>query len=145
MHERFPSPHHNIEETTPISELVSEARDATNLMGRVPEGYSLFHRDVQLLNGNREPAFYSTHVDQRPNPEAWERSSGSIVAAFVWALETPKFANNELDDEPNEPSDDDRTQEIGNMMSYAIAEGLTEEQVLACLEVAYAIAQNTTD
>jgi len=103
---------------------------------RIPPGYSLFRREVRLPNGKLESAFYSTHEDQTPDTEAWVYSSSSIIEAFVWALQVPEFADHETED-------DDRTQEIGNMMSYAIAQGLTEEQVVGCYEKAFAIASQT--
>jgi len=97
---------------------------------RIPPGYSLFRREVRLLSGRVEPAFYSTHEGQAADPKAWELSSQSIVEGFIWALTVPEFADHETED-------DDRTQEIGNMMSYAISRGLTEEQVLECYELAF--------
>ena len=100
---------------------------------RVPPGYSLFQRAVRLLNGRIKPAFYSTREDQMRNPQAWEHSSSSIIEGFIWALQVPEFADHETED-------DDRTQEIGNMMSYALSQGLTEEQVLECYKQAFAIA-----
>lgn len=100
---------------------------------RVPPGYSLFQRVVRLPNGRVAPAFYSTREGQTPDPRAWERSSSSIQEGFVWALTVPEFADNETED-------DDRTQEIGNMMSYAISQGLTERQILECYEKAFAVA-----
>jgi len=51
----------------------------------------------------------------------------------MWALTVPEFADHEAED-------DDRTQEIGNMMSFAMSQGLTEEQVLECYRQAFAIA-----
>jgi hypothetical protein len=100
---------------------------------RIPRGYSLFRREVRLLNGKTEPAFYSTHENQTPDPQAWERSSSSLVEGFTWALTVPEFADHETED-------DDRTQEIGNMISYAMSQGLTEDQVLECYEKAFAAA-----
>ena len=101
---------------------------------RIPSGYSLFRREVRLLNGRIEPAFYSTREDQVPDPQAWEHSSSSITEGFTWALQVPEFADHETED-------DDRTQEIGNMMSYAMSQGLTEDQVLECYKQAFAIAR----
>lgn len=106
---------------------------------QIPPGYSLFQRDVRLLNGRTEPAFYSTHVDQTPDPGAWERSSPSVLEGFIWALQTERFYN-ALENEYLDPEDDDRTQEIGNMISYGISQGLTENQVMECYERAYAVA-----
>lgn len=100
---------------------------------RIPSGYSLFQRVVRLPNGRTAPAFYSTREDQTPDPRAWGRSSSSVIEGFTWALTVPEFADHETED-------DDRTQEIGNMMSYAISQGLTEEQVLECYRQAFAIA-----
>lgn len=103
---------------------------------QIPPEYSLFQRDVRLLNGNVEPAFYSTRSDHTPSPAAWEKIAPSLIDGFTWALQVPKFL-----DETNE--DDDRTQEIGNMMSYALSQGLTEEQVLECYRQAFATANET--
>jgi len=100
---------------------------------RIPTDYTLFRRQVHLLNGKIEPAFYSTREDQVPDPYAWECSSSSIIEGFMWALTVPEFADHEAED-------DDRTQEIGNMMSFAMSQGLTEEQVLECYRQAFAIA-----
>lgn len=100
---------------------------------RVPPGYSFFRREVRLLNGRMEPAFYSTREDQVADLHAWERSSQSIIDGFAWALTVPEFDDHETED-------DDRTQEIGNMMSYAMSQGLTEQQVLECYEQAFGIA-----
>jgi len=99
---------------------------------RVPLGYSLFRREVRLLNGKSEPAFYSTHEGQTQDPQAWERISPSIIEGFIWALSVPEFADHETED-------DDRTQEIGNMMSYAMSQGLTEDQVLNCYKQAFTL------
>lgn len=104
---------------------------------RIPPGYSLFQRRVRLLNGRLEPAFYSTREGQTPDPEAWNRISPSIIEGFIWALQVPEFADRETED-------DDRTQEIGNMMSYAMSQGLTEEQVLECYEQAFTVASRQT-
>lgn len=100
---------------------------------RIPPGYALFRREVRLTNGRTEPAFYSTHEDQAPDPQAWERTSPSLVEGFTWALTVPEFADHETED-------DDRTQEIGNMISYGMSQGLTEEQVLECYEMAFTFA-----
>lgn len=100
---------------------------------RVPPGYTLFRREVRLTNGRTEPAFYSTREDQTPDPQAWEQTSSSLVEGFAWALTVPEFADHETED-------DDRTQEIGNMISYGMSQGLTEEQVLECYEMAFAFA-----
>lgn len=100
---------------------------------RIPAGYALFRREVRLLNRRTEPAFYSTHEDQVSDPQAWERASSSIIEGFTWALTVPEFADYETED-------DDRAQEIGNMISYAMSQGLTEEQVLECYERAFATA-----
>jgi hypothetical protein len=103
---------------------------------QIPPGYSLFKRETTLLNGNIEPAFYSTRSDHIPDPSAWERSKDSIVAGFVWALTVPEFADLET-------LDDDRTQEIGNMIAFALTRGLTEEQVVQCYKIAFNLAKNT--
>lgn len=100
---------------------------------RIPPGYSLYRREARLLNGRTEPVFYSTREDQVPDPDAWERSSSSIIDGFVWALKVEEFADHETED-------DDRTQEIGNMMSYALSQGLTEEQTLECYKQAFVMA-----
>jgi hypothetical protein len=101
---------------------------------RIPSGYSLFRREVCLLSGKVEPAFYSTREGQTPDPQAWEHSSVSIIEGFIWALTVPEFADHETED-------DDRTQEIGNIMSYAMSQGLTEEQVLECYKQAFSIGR----
>jgi|GEM_PF-2133222 len=105
---------------------------------RIPEGYSLFRRDVQLLNGNWEPAFYSTRSDLRVDPDAWERVAPSIIEGFAWVLQV-------IDFQDNETADDDRTQEVGNIMSYAMSQGLTEEQVVQCFRDGFAIAFTTKE
>jgi hypothetical protein len=105
---------------------------------RIPPGYSLYRREVRLLNGRTEPAFYSTREGQISDPEAWECSSASIIDGFTWALRVSEFL-----DETNE--DDDRTQEIGNMMAYAMSQGLTEEQVLECYKQAFVAASTQNE
>ena len=100
---------------------------------RILPGYSLFRRELRLLNGNREPAFYSTHPSNMPDSDAWEKVAPSIMEGFIWALTVDEFDDHETED-------DDRTQEIGNMMSYALSQGLTEEQVIECYEQAYEAA-----
>lgn len=130
-----------------MSEFISYPRDRSKYglepMGearpirdddRIPPGYSLFQGQVRLVNGNVEPAFYSTREGQTPDPEAWNRSSESVITGFRWALTVPEFRDNETED-------DDRTQEIGNMMSYAISQGLTEEQIVACYELAFDLSR----
>lgn len=97
---------------------------------QVPPGYSLWERQVELLNGKQEPAYYSTHEAKVPDPAAWERMHEALEAGFRWALTTHHFADHETED-------DDRTQEIGNMISYALSQGLTEDEVLRCYTSAY--------
>lgn len=128
-HDQDPSANPEI----PITALMGDPRQIFD-DDRIPPGYSHFRRDVQLLNGNWEPAFYSTRRDLPIDSEAWDRSSGSIIDGFMWALQTPDFADHET-------ADDDRTQEIGNMMSYALTCGLTDEQVLRCYELAFNAAK----
>ncbi len=127
------SEHDNSPEPTtqdrPLISAATRMRDDD----RIPPGYALFRRDVRLLNGQVEPAFYSTREGQLPDPDAWEHSSDSVIEGFAWALKVEAFADHQTDD-------DDRTLEIGNMMSFAISQGLTEEQVVECYEQAFAIA-----
>jgi hypothetical protein len=126
-HIHFPekSPH----QYEPFMSVASPIRDND----QIPPGYALFQRGVRLLNGKVEPAFYSTHEGQAPDPQAWERSGASLIEAFIWALTVPEFADHETED-------DDRTQEIGNMMSYALSQGFTEDQVLECYKQAFTAA-----
>lgn len=97
---------------------------------RIPPGYELYCRGVMLLNENRESAFYSKTEGQVVDPDALERVGESIIAGFRWALETPAFQDNETED-------DDRTQEIGNMMSYALSQGISEDDVIELYRTAY--------
>ncbi len=129
MSERIPIFEKPSDRIEALMSPASEIRDDE----RIPTGYSLYRREVRLLNGKVEPAFYSTHEDQVPDPQAWEHSSSSIIEAFVWALTVQEFADHETEN-------DDRTQEIGNMISYAMSQGLTEQQVLKCYAEAFAIA-----
>jgi len=117
-----------------LSQLVGDASPIVD--ERIPPGYSLFKRDVRLLNGREEPAFYSTREGQAVDPLAWEQSSGSIIEGFAWALTVSEFVDHETED-------DDRTQEIGNMIGYALTCGLTEEQVFQCYEIAFNSVRDT--
>ncbi len=101
---------------------------------RIPEGYELFERSVRLLNDRLEPAYYSKNVRNEYDIEAWNRLYDALKAGFIWVLTTPEFLDGET-------ADDDRTQEIGNMMSFAIAEGLSEEEVVACYKWAFEAAK----
>jgi hypothetical protein len=120
-----------LEPPRPIA--MSEPTSVTS--DQIPDGYALFKRDVLLLDGTYEPAFYSTHKDQVTNSTAWEQSSRSVMAAFIWALQVPEFADNET-------ASDDRAQEIGNIMGYALTCGLTEEQVVKCYEDALTLTSS---
>lgn len=131
MNERFPGVSHKVEREANRG-FISEASPVRS--GQIPPGYALFTRQVMLLNGKKEPAFYSTHEQQTPLEDAWEKSSGSIIAGIAWALTTESFADNETED-------DDRTQEIGNMMSYGISQGLTESQLVECYRIAFSFAK----
>lgn len=124
------------EQTPAVREtLMSVPRPVVNI--ELPEGYALYQREVLLLNGQTEPAFYSTKETHSPNPDAWEDVSGSIMEGFLWALQAEKF----LEDGKEVVMDDDiRTQEIGNMMSFAMSQGLTEDQVLECYKQAFVAA-----
>jgi len=124
---------HSSEKSSDQDEILMSDASPVRDDDRIPPGYSLFQRAVRLLSGRVEPAFYSTREDQVPDPRAWERSSASIIEGFTWALTVPEFADHETED-------DDRTQEIGNMMSYAMSQGVTEEQVLECYKQAFTIA-----
>lgn len=93
----------------------------------------MFERGVRLLSGQIEAAYYSTHIDQMPDVNALVNVRGSLVEGLIWVLTTPEFQDHET-------ADDDRSQEIGNMMSYGISQGLTEEQVVECYHEAYRTA-----
>lgn len=121
----------------PIEECPSDALvgEATAVQDeQIPPEYLLFQREITLLNGGRELAFYSTHPGNFPDPDAWEKVAPSIMEGFIWALTVEEFYDHETED-------DDRTQEIGNMMSYALSQGLTEAQVVECYEQAFAASQ----
>lgn len=92
----------------------------------IPPGYSLFIRQAQLPDGSTARIMYSVYDNQTPDTEAFARSSAAVTEAFVWALQTPKFADGEITG-PN-----DRGMEIGNMFSFALTRGLTENQVAVC-------------
>ena len=90
---------------------------------QIPDGYQMFMRIVRLLSGSREIAYYSIRDGAEPNADGQERLGSSLIEGFKWALQTPEFADHETED-------DDRSQEIGNMMSYALSQGLTEAEVV---------------
>lgn len=123
----------SIEPDKNLASIVGEAREVSD--EQIPEGYSLFRRDVRLLNGNWEPAFYSTREDLPVIPDADEKIAPSIIEGFAWALQVADFQDHET-------ADDDRTQEIGNMMSYAMTQGLTERQVLECYQAGFVAARD---
>jgi hypothetical protein len=102
---------------------------------QIPPGYSLHSRMVRLLSGNSAGAFYSTHIDQVVDPRGLEQLRDALVAGFVWALQVSEFADHET-------TDDDRAQEIGNMMSFALSYGLAEEQLVQCYVTAFEIASS---
>lgn len=124
----------SIEECPSKDMIVGEATVVRD--EQIPPEYMLFQREIRLLNGNTEPAFYSTHPSNSPDPDAWEKVAPSIMEGFIWALTVEEFDDHETED-------DDRTQEIGNMMSYALSQGLTEPQVMECYEQAYVVAQES--
>lgn len=113
------------------SEVISDAAPVKN--DSIPAGYSLFRRNVRLINGTVDAAYYSTKEGREIDPKAWERVGESVIDGFIWALVVPEFADHETED-------DDRTQEIGNMMSYAMSQGLTEDQTIECYKQAFIIA-----
>ena len=90
----------------------------------------MFMRRVRLLSGASEPAYYSMSDDRLPEPEGQERLRDALMAGFMWALQTPEFADHETED-------DDRSQEIGNMMSFALSQGFSEDEVVWCYKEAY--------
>lgn len=92
--------------------------------------YRMFARQVMLLSGSRKVTRYSTREDLAVDAKAWDRSSDSLIEGFMWALSTPNFADGET-------QGDDRAQEIGNMISFALTCGLTEGQVMECYKIAY--------
>ena len=125
-------------------ELVGEPREIEQ--GRMPEGYHMFNRQLRLLSGGWAPAFYSIGPSEHENQDgegvnefrldpadAEQRVAPSLIAGFVWALEVAEFIGEQA-------IDADRAMEIGNMMSYAIARGLTESRVFECYVDAFNIA-----
>lgn len=122
-----------------LASIVGEAREVTD--DEIPKGYSLFRRDIQLLSGKWEPAFYSTREDLQVDPDAMEKVAPSIIEGFTWVLLVADFQDSALDDNL-ETADDDRALEIGQMMSYALTCGLAEAQVLECFRVAFMRAKD---
>lgn len=109
-------------------EVITDPREVRD--DQIPPDYKMWRRDVRLLSGAQEPAYYCTRDDRESDPAAWGKVYESIVMGFRWALETPNFADNETED-------DDRSQEIGNMMSYALSQGLSEQEVVVCYRLAF--------
>jgi hypothetical protein len=95
----------------------------------------MFERKVRLLSGALESAYYSTHIDQSADPNALDEVREALCAGFIWVLQISEFYDHET-------ADDDRSQEIGNMMSYGISQGLTEDQIVSCYREAFLLAQN---
>lgn len=107
---------------------------------QLPPHYDMFRREMRLPGGYSEPGFYTIHVTQGErceiDPETgtskfYKKSAPSVIAGFVWVLETAGFAD-------GEPINADRALEIGNIMSYGMAVcGLLESELLECYEIAY--------
>lgn len=83
-------------------------------------GFAGFTKTITLRGGRtQEVTFVSRGVDPTVGP--------SVAEGFNWTLDTPAFQD--ADGIQEEPTDEDRGIQIGNIYSYALEEGMSTGQV----------------